>query len=116
MPIHNASITRQPVARLPHRSKNVVLLLHHYPLVRAPYGADRIRRIVGMALVENCQNHNTMLRWVLIFAVVAIIAGIFGFTGISEGAAEIAKIIFYIFLVLIVVSLIFGGMIWKKVS
>lgn len=57
-----------------------------------------------------------MLRWVLIFAAIAIIAGLFGFTGISEGAADIAKIIFFLFLALIVLALIFGGVIWKKIS
>ena len=57
-----------------------------------------------------------MLRWVLIFAAIAIIAGLFGFTGLSEGAADIAKIIFFLFLALIVLALIFGGVIWKKIS
>jgi uncharacterized membrane protein YtjA (UPF0391 family) len=51
---------------------------------------------------------NVMLRWTIIFLVIAIIAGILGFTGIAAGAAEIAKIFFYIFLVLFVVSLFFG--------
>lgn len=54
----------------------------------------------------------TMLRWTLIFLVVALIAGLLGFVGIAGAAASIAKIIFYIFLVLLVVSLIagmFGG-------
>lgn len=49
-----------------------------------------------------------MLRWTIIFLVVAIIAAIFGFGGIAEGAADIAQILFYIFLVLFVLSLIFG--------
>lgn len=47
-----------------------------------------------------------MLRWALIFLVVAIIAGVFGFGGISESATEIAKILFFIFVVLFVVTLI----------
>ena len=50
-----------------------------------------------------------MLRWTLIFLVIAIIAAIFGFGGIAAGAASIAKILFYIFLVLFVLSLIAGG-------
>lgn len=54
-----------------------------------------------------------MLRWALIFFVVAIIASIFGFTGIAEGAADIAKIIFYIFLVLVIGSLILGLTIFR---
>jgi len=62
------------------------------------------------------QNRHIMLRWVLTFLIVAIIAGIFGFTGIAEGAASIAKVIFFIFLALVVLSLIFGGSIWKKVD
>jgi uncharacterized membrane protein YtjA (UPF0391 family) len=47
-----------------------------------------------------------MLRWVLIFLVVAIIAGILGFTGIAAAAADIARIVFMIFLVLFIVSLV----------
>ena len=50
-----------------------------------------------------------MLRWAVIFLIIAIIAAVFGFGGISEGAADIAQILFYIFLVLFVISLIFGG-------
>ncbi len=37
-----------------------------------------------------------MLKWALIFFVVAIIAALFGFTGIAAGAAEIAKILFFL--------------------
>jgi uncharacterized membrane protein YtjA (UPF0391 family) len=50
-----------------------------------------------------------MLRWTVIFLVIAIIAAIFGFGGIAAGAAGIAKILFFIFLVLFVLSLIAGG-------
>jgi uncharacterized membrane protein YtjA (UPF0391 family) len=57
-----------------------------------------------------------MIRWVLTFLIIALIAGVLGFTDIAAGAAEIAKIIFYIFLGLLLLSLVFGGMIWKKVS
>jgi uncharacterized membrane protein YtjA (UPF0391 family) len=49
-----------------------------------------------------------MLRWTVIFLVVAIIAAIFGFGGVAAGAAGIAKILFFIFIVLFLVSLIFG--------
>jgi uncharacterized membrane protein YtjA (UPF0391 family) len=50
-----------------------------------------------------------MLRWALIFFIVAIVAAIFGFGGIAAGAASIAKILFFIFLVLFVISLIMGA-------
>jgi uncharacterized membrane protein YtjA (UPF0391 family) len=46
-----------------------------------------------------------MLRWALVFLVVAIVAGIFGFAGVMVAAAGIAKLLFYVFLVLFVVSL-----------
>ncbi len=36
-----------------------------------------------------------MLRWTVIFLVVAIVAAIFGFGGIAESAAGIAKILFF---------------------
>ena len=51
---------------------------------------------------------NVMLRWTIIFLIVAIIAAIFGFGNIAAGATSIAKILFFIFLVLFVLSLIFG--------
>jgi len=49
-----------------------------------------------------------MLRWTVIFLVIAIIAAIFGFGGIAAGAAGIAKILFFIFLILFILSLIAG--------
>jgi len=51
-----------------------------------------------------------MLRYALIFLVVAIVAGMFGFTGISQAASDIARVLFFIFIVLFAVSLIFGLM------
>lgn len=38
-----------------------------------------------------------MLRWTIIFVILAIIAAVFGFGGIAEGAADIAKILFLFF-------------------
>jgi uncharacterized membrane protein YtjA (UPF0391 family) len=49
-----------------------------------------------------------MLRWTLIFLVIAIIAAIFGFGGIYVAAAGIAKFLFFLFVILFVLSLIFG--------
>jgi uncharacterized membrane protein YtjA (UPF0391 family) len=49
-----------------------------------------------------------MLRYSIIFFIVAIIAAVFGFGGIAAGAVSIAKILFFVFLVLFLVSLIFG--------
>lgn len=49
-----------------------------------------------------------MLRWSLIFFIVAIVAGVFGFGGIAAGATEIAKILFFFFVVVFLITLIFG--------
>jgi len=47
-----------------------------------------------------------MLRWALIFLVVAILAAVLGFGGIAADAAWFARVLFYIFLVLFVVTLV----------
>jgi uncharacterized membrane protein YtjA (UPF0391 family) len=47
-----------------------------------------------------------MLRWALIFLVVALIAAAFGFTDIAAASASIARIIFFIFLVLLVIAVV----------
>lgn len=49
-----------------------------------------------------------MLRWALIFFVVAIVAAIFGFGGVAGDAAWIGKILLVVFVILAIVSLIFG--------
>lgn len=49
-----------------------------------------------------------MLRWTLIFLVIAIIAAIFGFGNIAAGATDIARILFFIFIILFILSLIKG--------
>ena len=40
-----------------------------------------------------------MLRYALIFFIIALIAALLGFTGVAAGATEIAKILFFVFLV-----------------
>jgi uncharacterized membrane protein YtjA (UPF0391 family) len=55
-----------------------------------------------------------MLRWTVIFLVVALIAAVFGFGGIAAGAASIAKVLFFIFIVLFLLSLIFGRSVTKS--
>jgi uncharacterized membrane protein YtjA (UPF0391 family) len=50
-----------------------------------------------------------MLRWAILFLVVALIAALFGFGGIAAGATDIARILFFVFLVLFVVSLLTGA-------
>lgn len=49
-----------------------------------------------------------MLRWALIFFIVAFVAALLGFTNVAAAAAGIAKVLFFIFLVLFLVALVAG--------
>jgi uncharacterized membrane protein YtjA (UPF0391 family) len=49
-----------------------------------------------------------MLRYSLVFLLVALLAGVFGFTEMAGGSWLIAKVLFFLFLVLFVVSLFIG--------
>ena len=49
-----------------------------------------------------------MLRWAIIFFVVALIAAVFGFTNIAAAAVGIARILFFIFLVMFCAFLLLG--------
>jgi uncharacterized membrane protein YtjA (UPF0391 family) len=49
-----------------------------------------------------------MLRWALVFLVIALIAGALGLFGAEYIASQIAWVLFVVFLILFVVSLLFG--------
>jgi uncharacterized membrane protein YtjA (UPF0391 family) len=55
-----------------------------------------------------------MLKWAVIFLIIAIIAGIFGFGGVAEASATIAKVLFGIFVVLFIGALVIGLAIGSK--
>ena len=57
-----------------------------------------------------------MLKWALIFAVVALIAGGLGFTGVAGAAAGLAKILFFLFLAGFVILLALGFFAGKKIT
>ncbi|HVX10853.1 MAG TPA: DUF1328 domain-containing protein [Pirellulales bacterium] len=57
-----------------------------------------------------------MLRWSLIFLVIAMIAAVFGFTNIAGDAAGIAKALFFIFLVLFAAIGLLGVTVFKKIT
>ena len=44
-----------------------------------------------------------VLRWTVIFLVIAIIAALLGFTGIAGAAADIAKFLFFLFIAIFVI-------------
>lgn len=49
-----------------------------------------------------------MLRWALIFLIVALVAAVFGFGGFAAGAADAARVMFYLSLAVFFVSLAMG--------
>jgi uncharacterized membrane protein YtjA (UPF0391 family) len=57
-----------------------------------------------------------MLKWALIFFIIAIIAALFGFTGIAAGAATIAKWLFFIAVAIFLIFLVLGVMAGRAVS
>ncbi len=50
-----------------------------------------------------------MLRWALLFLVVALISALFGFGGVAGFSMDAARILFFVFLVMFVVSLVVGS-------
>jgi uncharacterized membrane protein YtjA (UPF0391 family) len=57
-----------------------------------------------------------MLKWAVVFFIVALIAGALGFGGVATAAAGIAKILFFLFLVLFLIALAAGIFVGKKVT
>ncbi len=57
-----------------------------------------------------------MLKWALIFLVIALIAGALGFGGIAGAAMGIAKVLFFLFLVVAVLFVALGVTVFKKVT
>jgi uncharacterized membrane protein YtjA (UPF0391 family) len=57
-----------------------------------------------------------MLKWALIFAVLAIIAGALGFGGLASGFAVVAKVLFGIFLAVFLLMLILGVTVYRSVT
>lgn len=55
-----------------------------------------------------------MLRWALVFLVLALVAGLLGFTGIAGASVGFAKILLVIFLVLFLVGLVYSLAMGKR--
>ena len=55
-----------------------------------------------------------MLRWSLLFLVIALVAALFGFTTIAGAAVSIAKFLFFLFITIFLVMLILGVMAGRK--
>ncbi len=50
-----------------------------------------------------------MLRWAMMFLIIALVAALFGFTSVAGTAYAAAKVMFFVFLVLFVVALLMGN-------
>ena len=49
-----------------------------------------------------------MLRYAVVYFVIALIAALFGFGGIASSAVGIAQVLFFVFVVLAIASFLFG--------
>jgi uncharacterized membrane protein YtjA (UPF0391 family) len=57
-----------------------------------------------------------MIRWAVIFLIIALVAGFLGFTGIAGASVGIAKILFFVAIALFVIMLAIGYTVFKKVE
>jgi uncharacterized membrane protein YtjA (UPF0391 family) len=99
-PLHHAREARRRLSARTERSN---------PGRVGPKSNDR-HGGVEITSVNNLQRDRSMLRWAIIFFIVALVAAVLGFGGISGMSFEIAKFIAIIAVILFVVSLVVGGM------
>ena len=64
---------------------------------------------------KNWKEVINMLRWAVIFLVIALVAALFGFTGIAAAAAGIAKFLFFLFLAVCLILFIIGMSVGRRV-
>ncbi|PVX29307.1 DUF1328 domain-containing protein [Sphingomonas pokkalii] len=57
-----------------------------------------------------------MIKWALIFAILAAVLGVLGFGGPAAAAWGIAKLLFWIALVVALVLFVLGFTVYKKVT
>ncbi len=50
-----------------------------------------------------------MLKWAIVFLIIAVIASLFGFGGIANLSAGISKFLFFIIAVIVILAIIFGS-------
>jgi uncharacterized membrane protein YtjA (UPF0391 family) len=100
--------------RLPHGMARHLLLRGGKPKARndAQFSNDQplglFSRFQGGIPAWRVKGGRAMLRWAVIFFVIALVAALLGFGGIAAGAAGIAKLLFVLFLVVFVISLLMG--------
>jgi uncharacterized membrane protein YtjA (UPF0391 family) len=57
-----------------------------------------------------------MIKWAIIFAVIALVAGALGFTGVAGTAMGIAKVLFWIAVILAVIFFVLGLTVYKTLK
>lgn len=57
-----------------------------------------------------------MLKWAIVFAVVALVLAVLGFGGLAGAFIEIAKILFWLAVIIAVILFVLGFTIYKKVT
>ena len=57
-----------------------------------------------------------MLKWAIIFAVVALVLAVLGFGGLAGAFIDIAKILFWLAVIITVIFFVLGFTIYKKVT
>lgn len=57
-----------------------------------------------------------MIKWAIIFAVIALVAGALGFTGVAGTAMGIAKLLFWIAVALAVIFFVLGLTVYKTLK
>lgn len=55
-----------------------------------------------------------MLRWTVIFLIIALISALFGFGGIAAGMATTGKFLFFVFITMFFLSISFSGVETKE--
>lgn len=56
-----------------------------------------------------------MLKWALIFAVIALVLAVLGFGGLAGAFIEIARLLFWLAVIIFVIMLVLGLTVYKKV-
>jgi uncharacterized membrane protein YtjA (UPF0391 family) len=57
-----------------------------------------------------------MLRWALLFLLIALVAAAFGFGGLASAAAGVAKVLFFIAIGIFAVTLALGLVATRKIT
>lgn len=57
-----------------------------------------------------------MIKWAVIFAIIALVLAVLGFGGLAGAAIEIAKLLFWLAVIIAVILFVLGFTIYKKVT